>query len=106
MTIWSGAQWAVTDKVVKTIDGTRYDFEVKRLAEVEDFGHGPVYSWFPHLAEKNWFDLDDFIEAFHEGWSAHQSKLGGPVDGAMLERSIRQARKLRKQLFEDVRVDF
>ncbi len=54
---WQGRQWAVTRFGVEARDGT-YVIASHRVWEEED-----GYGWVDAMAEKEWVDLPDFVEA-------------------------------------------
>lgn len=87
---YRGIQWEVTRTSVRRIDDEgRFEFPLSQLATVEDYGWGPVYSWFTHLADtKDGFDVDDFTSAFRAAWAAGKFGL---LDDAVLSRGISQA---------------
>ncbi|MGK5062234.1 hypothetical protein [Janthinobacterium sp. LB3P112] len=53
---WKGRQWAVTSYGIEARDG-KYVIEGSKVWE--DDGHGQI----KHMAEKEWVDLSDFVEA-------------------------------------------
>jgi len=59
-TIWKGDQWRVTPYGVEAIAGN-YSIPRSRLAEQH---------WVEHLAEKEWVNVPDFIEALRIGRAA------------------------------------
>jgi hypothetical protein len=54
---WKGRQWAVTPRGVECRDGD-YPIEWDRLWEDDEY-----YGWVPHMREKGWVDMNDFVEA-------------------------------------------
>ena len=54
---WKGRQWAVTSYGIEARDG-KYPIKGERVWE-DNEGHG----WVEHMAEKEWVDLSDFVEA-------------------------------------------
>ena len=55
---WRGRQWAVTSDGIEALDGCYY-IAANRLLE-----DCPIYGWPPHMADKNWVDVPDFITAW------------------------------------------
>ncbi len=54
---WKGRQWAVTGFGIEARDG-KYVIKGQRIWE-DNSGHG----WVHQMAEKEWVDLSDFVEA-------------------------------------------
>lgn len=54
---WTGRQWAVTSFGIEARDG-KYIIAKDRLWEDEE-----SYGWVRHMADKNWADVPDFVEA-------------------------------------------
>jgi hypothetical protein len=54
---WKGRQWAVTSYGIEARDGK---YPIKGECVWEDNND---YGWVEHMAEKEWVDLTDFVEA-------------------------------------------
>jgi hypothetical protein len=92
--LYRNHQWAVTKYGVETIKPEApYYFEAKRLADLTDYGQGPLYNWPIHMAEKGWVDIEAFIEAFVKALELHAKKYKPPVDNELLARSLAEARR-------------
>ena len=70
--------------------GITYEVAAERFLET---GRVEFYDWPVHMAEKNWIDIEAFIEAFTKALSLHAGKLNGTVDRAKLTASIAKARQ-------------
>ena len=94
---YRGSQWEVTHGAIRRLDdGTGYDIPISQLGDEADYGIGPAYSSFPHLADsKDGVDLEDYERAFRAAWPSANL---GPLDEAKLALSIRQAHIIRRQL--------
>lgn len=92
--MYRGTQWEVNQKPFRAIPPERYDFETRRIGEVEDWGNGPIYTFPVHMAGKEWVDIEDFIEVFQMAWSLYGALQPEPLDPDVMERTIRQARKV------------
>jgi hypothetical protein len=79
--LWQGRQWAVTTRGIDTTRPYRngaypYWIEKERLAETRPFSNGLLADWPLHLAEKNWVDIEDFIQAWQFACRVHKTNLG------------------------------
>jgi hypothetical protein len=84
-------QWRVTAYGVESLEpGITYELPAERFLESS---RGAVYDWPVHMAEKNWIDIEAFIEAFTKALSLHAGKLKGTVDRAKFTASIVKARQ-------------
>ena len=79
--LWIGREWAVTAYGIEARNG-RYAIDKTYLAEQ----HGS-WSWPMHMAEKEWPDLEDFIEAWLIALKMHGVEMA-PED---IARAIRKA---------------
>jgi hypothetical protein len=66
---WEGRQWAVTSAGIEKRDGT-YFVDAARLWEEEN-----VHGWVMHMSEKNWIDLQDFVNALILARIIHKAKF-------------------------------
>lgn len=99
MVLYENNQWQVTNSWVETKrPEAPYHFAVTRLAETTERSGRIYYDWPLHLAEKEWVDLEAFIEAFSQAMKLCAGKYSPPLDQEMLEASIQYARKLRRKL--------
>jgi hypothetical protein len=55
------------------------------------------------MAEKNWVDLDQFIEAFSFALDFHAGHCQLPLGALLLTRSIRAAHTIRKRYYPEER---
>ena len=95
MSLYENWQWAVTDYgLVSVKPGAPYEYEIaaKRLLETANHGE-TIYDWPIRLAEKNWVDLDSFLEAYTKALEIHEGKYIGPVDPKMMAASILLAKQ-------------
>ncbi len=94
---YQGSQWAVNQELFWALPPERYDFQTRRIGEIEDWGSGPIYTFPVHMAEKEWVDIEDFIEVFQAAWSLYGALLPAPLDKEVMERTVRQARKVAER---------
>lgn len=76
--LWRGAQWAVTDYGLETLDGT-YAIDVERLL-------GDEYL-IRHMGRKLWVDVDDFTTAFCVAVTLHARP---DIRKTLARREVRQ----------------
>jgi hypothetical protein len=89
--LFENHQWRVTAYGVESIEpAPTYELSAKRFLETN---RTEFYDWPVHMAEKNWIDIEAFIEAFTKALSLHAGKLDGAVDPAKLTASIDKARQ-------------
>ncbi|QDZ10415.1 hypothetical protein [Devosia ginsengisoli] len=93
---YRGSQWEVTNHAIRRIDDEAdCDIPLSQLADEDDYGIGPSYSSFPHLAEsKDGVDFEDYERAFRAAWSVAKH---GPLDEVKLALSVRRALVIREQ---------
>jgi len=97
-TVFENHQWEVTDYGVESKrPAPTYNFEAARLLETADHGHGPMYDWPVHMAEKTWVDIEAFIEAFEQALAIHKGKYDGKADPEMMSESLRVARRYARE---------
>jgi hypothetical protein len=105
---YKNAQWAVTEYGVEAIKDapirntftSTYEIDALRLLEITTRGSTEFYDWPVHLAEKNWVDIDLFIDAFLVALEVHKAKLREQIDLAKLAASFRFARKEAREMIE------
>ena len=91
--LYRNHQWRVTKHGMESIKpAPTYEFEAKRLSETTDRSGAIYYDWPIHMAEKNWVDLDAFIDAFSRALDLHAGRYDPPKDGDMLADSIAYAK--------------
>jgi hypothetical protein len=96
----TGRQWEVDQHIFRTRPPEdNYDFATRRIGEIEDWGNCPIYTFPVHLAEKEWVDIEDFIEVFVLAWSVYGPLQPQPLDQTILDRSLFHARKVARQRF-------
>jgi hypothetical protein len=96
--LFENHQWQVTDYGVESVKpAPGYHFEARRLLENESAGQGELYDWPVQMAEKNWVDIEAFIEAFVKALDLHAGSCKGKVDQAILRESIAQARRVARE---------
>ena len=77
MVFYKNAQWAVTEWGLEAARrGHRPNTLslLHQLLERGGIGHGELYDWPLHLAEKTWINIDAFNEAFAEALKHHKGK--------------------------------
>jgi len=93
-------QWQVTNYGVESIVSAttpRYDFAADRLLETTDRHNGTFYDWPVHMAEKDWVDIEAFIEAFQAALAIHAEHIGAVANPTMLETSLLEARRIARE---------
>src|SRR3954447_26621724 len=91
MVFFKNAQWVVTEwglEAARPGAPCEYFIPAHRLLERGGIGHGVLYDWPLHLAEKTWINVDAFNEAFAEALKHHKGKYRGDVDKKILLASI------------------
>lgn len=74
--LYKGKQWAVTKYGIEAIDG-RYDIKKSAIkTRHEKFD----WSWPRHMGEKNWVDVDDFIDVLQAAMKIHFNEDVGVED--------------------------
>ncbi len=96
MVFFKNAQWAVTEwglEAARPGAPCEYFIPAHRLLERGGIGHGELYDWPLHLAEKTWVDMDAFNEAFVEALRHHKGKFREEVNKKMLLASLDRVHK-------------
>src|SRR4051794_21428864 len=95
MALFQNAQWAVTDWGMEAAHPEPpYEFEAERFTETTVREAITYYDWPVHLAEKDWVDIESFIEAFSRALDLNSDKYNSKVDPDMLNRSFVEARRI------------
>ncbi len=92
MTYFKNHQWQVTRDGIESIDSDPYYVDIERLIDMRKHGNGFIYDLPSHMAEKQWVDLEAFIEAWLEAISTHARRLSVPFDEKLLADSLHNAR--------------
>jgi hypothetical protein len=73
-------QWAVTGYGVECIT-SEYPIKADRLCEKRGFGpDSRMPDWPMHMADKNWVDINLFVDAFERALSIHDVKHEFPAN--------------------------
>lgn len=98
-TFFSNQQWDVTDYGIETRQGSPiYEIAKSRLTETRDGIRGREYNWPPHMAEKEWVNIEAFIEAFTQALILHAGAYTPKADLECLKASADGARVKRRQM--------
>ena len=96
---FKNSQWVVTADTLRTVPPESvYIIEVSRLTETTTRHNGVFYDWPLHMSEKEWVNLNFFFEAFVNALEIHDGKYSPALDGSMLDASLAEARRLRREL--------
>lgn len=88
MILYQNHQWKVTKYGLETKKpASPYHFEAERLSELTERSGETLYDWPIHMAEKNWVDLKEFIDAFKKALGFH----GYGIDHEMMAATERYA---------------
>ena len=85
---WQGRQWAVTAYGIEARDGS-YPIEAKRIGEKRGKS---MSDWVPHMAEKDWVDLPDFVTSLMVASILHSK----PLPARMIWNGWKEAKKQRQ----------
>jgi hypothetical protein len=85
-------QWAVTGYGLECVEpGSRYEAEGSRMNEMRP--GTDLYDWPVHMAEKEWVDLEAFIEAFEQALRLYCPK---DFDVDRFARTVGEAHRIRR----------
>ena len=94
---FKNSQWAVTKYGLEVLKPEPlYKIEASRLTMTRPY-NPQFYDWPLHMAEKEWVNLDAFNEAFSKALEFHKGRYSPKADPKMLEASIVEARRLRRE---------
>ena len=96
MALFKNGQWAVRSWGLQSVKpGAPYEYNIaaSRLLEKMGAGGGELYDWPYHMAEKNWVNIDAFIEAFGKALEEHKGKYNADVDTELLKLTYQKARE-------------
>jgi hypothetical protein len=89
--LFENRQWRVTAYGLRSIEpAPTFKLSAERFLETN---RAEFYDWPVQMAEKNWVDIEAFIEAFTRALSLHAGKLNEAADPAKLRASIAKARQ-------------
>ena len=98
--LFKNHQWEVTKYGLEARKPEApYEIKASRLVEATTRANGEFYDWPVHMAEKNWVDLNAFVEAFQEAIRAHSGRYSPPVDHTKLDASVNEAWRIRRELY-------
>lgn len=79
------SQWAVDHHGIKGNSETgRYFIAIHRVPAITERHSGTFYDWPLHMAEKDWVDLPQFLEAFEKAIRLHAALTGKRIDLELL----------------------
>jgi hypothetical protein len=92
--LWQGRQWVVTSRGMRpAASQMHYWIGKERLAEARPFSAGVLADWPLHMAEKDWVDIEDFLQVWVKACKLHHTDLGR-INVAL---SIKEARELSRE---------
>ncbi len=94
-TYFENSQWRLERRGIESTNPKRfYQIDADRLGETTERNGVVYYDWPLHMAEKDWVNLNEFIEVFDRGLDAHKGQLKSPRDDEMFKRSCDHARSI------------
>jgi hypothetical protein len=94
--VWGNHQWVVTSYGIEAMGHNHYNVPMERLATLRE-GHPGAADWPLHVAERDWVDIEAFLEAFFYALDHHRPEGHELVDR---DETARLARKMKRGFSE------